>query len=61
MEWDGRMINMKVPLIRDILFVLKKVKNIDEEDLAKKAWIVGILMLIAGIVGFVIHVIVTII
>ncbi|MEM4295407.1 MAG: preprotein translocase subunit SecE [Candidatus Anstonellales archaeon] len=46
---------MKLPVIKDVLFVTKKVKLPNDEELARKAWVVGLLIIIIGLIGFIIH------
>jgi len=52
---------MRIPVIKEVNFVLKKVKTLDDDELLRRAWVVGMLAIIIGLIGFIVHIIMTII
>ena len=42
-------------LVRDIRFVLKWMRWPTSAEISKRAWIAGVIMLVVGFIGFLIH------
>ena len=51
----------KLPIIKDVVFVLKWLKWPSRDEVSRKAWIVGVLMLAIGLIGFSIHTIMSLV
>jgi preprotein translocase subunit Sss1 len=48
---------MRLPILNDVTFVIKKVKLASDKEIERRGWVVGILILLIGVIGFIIHLI----
>ncbi len=50
-----------LPIVKDVVFVWQRLKWPSPQEVGRKAWVVGILMLGIGLAGFILHTLMTLI